>query len=105
MPRSARLVHVLLWAGTASGAISTLSNFQMISSLSVPLSCILAYNTPIRGCSLRDFTNKSCSPDCQRSLAGAQSNIQGSCNLVDVGPDTLLHQAQKGRLVDAPLRV
>ncbi|KND90805.1 hypothetical protein TOPH_04530, partial [Tolypocladium ophioglossoides CBS 100239] len=55
----------------------------------------------IVGCRLRDFTDKSCSFECEHSLAGAQSNIQASGGLVDVGPDTLLHQAQRGILVGA----
>ncbi|KAL3956005.1 hypothetical protein ACCO45_008851 [Purpureocillium lilacinum] len=78
-----RLVDVVFLAGTASGTVFSLSNFQMLSGGSVPLNCILAYNTPIRGCRIRDFTEKTCSEECRDSLNEVQNNVQASRQHVD----------------------
>ncbi|KAJ6439891.1 acyl-CoA dehydrogenase [Purpureocillium lavendulum] len=102
--RPVRLTDVVFLAGAASGTVFTLSNFQMLSSGSVPLGCILAYNTPIRGCRIRDFTEKTCSDECRDSLNEVQSNVQTSCDQISVASGTLLYKAQKGTLTDSLCR-
>ncbi|GJN82410.1 hypothetical protein PLIIFM63780_005950 [Purpureocillium lilacinum] len=99
-----RLVDVVFLAGTASGTVFSLSNFQMLSGGSVPLNCILAYNTPIRGCRIRDFTEKTCSEECRDSLNEVQNNVQASCDLISASEGTLLSKAQKGTLTDSLCR-
>ncbi|KZL85778.1 heterokaryon incompatibility protein [Colletotrichum incanum] len=43
----------------------SLSNFQLITELSVPLGCLLAYNNPIQGCEATDFdSTRTCSARC-----------------------------------------
>ncbi|ODA77066.1 hypothetical protein RJ55_07584 [Drechmeria coniospora] len=99
-----RMVDVLLLAGTASSTTLTLSSFEALSSLSLPLGCIAAYNTPILGCSLGEIRTKVCSRECRESLKSVEIKIQASCTLVSVGLDTLFRQGQNGSLVDALCR-
>ncbi|UNI17210.1 hypothetical protein JDV02_003579 [Purpureocillium takamizusanense] len=99
-----RLVDVIFLAGTASGTVFSLSNFQMLAGGLVPLNCILAYNTPIRGCRIRDFSEKTCPDECRDSLNEVQTNVQASCDLIGAGEGTLLFKAQKGTLTDSLCR-
>ncbi|KAK1951911.1 hypothetical protein LY78DRAFT_542912, partial [Colletotrichum sublineola] len=79
----------------------SLSNFQLITELSVPLGCLLAYNTPISGCQVIDFdSRRTCSAQCTRGLARKQSIIQQACEAVQVQPNTILGQALAGNLVN-----
>ncbi|WYZ39793.1 hypothetical protein EsH8_IV_000134 [Colletotrichum jinshuiense] len=79
----------------------SLSNFQLITELSVPLGCLLAYNDPIQGCEVVDFDNtKSCSATCRRGLTRMQSTLQDACQAIQVQVNSLLGQALLGNLVN-----
>lgn len=85
-------------ASTASAM--SLSNFQVITSSSVPFACILAYNQPISGCTSGDFIQgRSCSALCVRDIQRAQSTLASACAGVNA-PDTVLGQAILGNLVN-----
>ncbi|XP_044718892.1 uncharacterized protein HRG_07457 [Hirsutella rhossiliensis] len=77
----------------------TLSSLETISS--APLTCTLAYNAPIQGCSLGDFSKKTCSRSCLQSIDGIQATIQTICGSTKASQNSLLSRAQKGGLVDA----
>ncbi|KAG5929540.1 hypothetical protein E4U42_005567 [Claviceps africana] len=95
----------LLLGREVSGFYLTLSNFQAVSTLSLPLECIFAYNTPMRGCGVEDFgKDATCSPSCQQGVVRIQTSIQQSCALVSTGERSLLDEAQNGRLVAAICR-
>ncbi|KAF6827129.1 hypothetical protein CMUS01_09134 [Colletotrichum musicola] len=104
-----RLVQLLFLASASSAAtiISigdtslSLSNFQLITQLSVPLGCLLAYNNPIAGCTANDFKEGStCSNSCRRGLSRMQTNLQDACEAVQVQTNTLLGQALAGNLIN-----
>ncbi|KDN71751.1 hypothetical protein CSUB01_02647 [Colletotrichum sublineola] len=71
-PPRGHLAHLVFFASAATAAIISigdsslsLSNFQLITELSVPLGCLLAYNTPISGCQVIDFdSRRTCSAQC-----------------------------------------
>ncbi|GJC96110.1 heterokaryon incompatibility protein [Colletotrichum higginsianum] len=78
----------------------SLSNFQLIAEVSVPLGCLLAYNNPIQGCEATDFASKrTCSTTCTSGLARMQSTLQDACQAVQVQANTILGQALAGNLV------
>ncbi|ATY62425.1 Cation H+ exchanger [Cordyceps militaris] len=76
----ASVVAVAYWATAAESMVLTLSAVEMIASFAVPLSCIFAYNTPLTGCEITDFTSGQCakgeSGECcmQESAATADVN-------------------------------
>lgn len=95
-----QLACIVLTAGYASALSFTLSNFQLISSFSIPLNCIFAYNTPLYHCKISDFTmGNTCSDRCKVSIEKAERNIQASCQSVDASRHTLLYESQKGELL------
>ncbi|KAG5986172.1 hypothetical protein E4U43_005630 [Claviceps pusilla] len=95
----------LLLSRGVSGFYLTLSNFQPVSTLSLPLKCIFAYNTPLQGCVLEDFGHGAfCSSSCQHRVVRIQTSIQKSCAMVSTGTRSLLGEAQNGRLVAAICR-
>ncbi|KAK3379773.1 hypothetical protein B0T24DRAFT_168533 [Lasiosphaeria ovina] len=94
-PRWARL----LFMASAASAMS-LSNFQLITSSTVPISCILAYNTPIRGCSESDFdTERTCSVSCVNGLIKVQQTLQAVCDDTSIPDASVLGQVLQGNLV------
>lgn len=95
------MLTVFTSVSTASFLI-TLSEVEIITAISAPIGCILAYNTPIFACDVQDFTgSNSCSVQCERALEAVQENIQGSCSQIMVPKDSLMYQAQHGNLVKA----
>ncbi|KAK2052859.1 hypothetical protein LY76DRAFT_620323 [Colletotrichum caudatum] len=67
----AQLVFLASLTATTAAIITvgdsslSLSNFQLIADLSVPLGCLLAYNIPISGCGTTDFdSRRTCSVQC-----------------------------------------
>ncbi|KAF9877967.1 hypothetical protein CkaCkLH20_04543 [Colletotrichum karsti] len=102
-----RLVQLLFLASASTATIIsiggtslTLSNFQLITQLSVPLGCLLAYNNPIQGCTANDFASgATCSASCRRGLLRMQDNLKDACQAVQVQTNTLLGQALAGNLV------
>ncbi|KAK0722531.1 hypothetical protein B0T26DRAFT_739744 [Lasiosphaeria miniovina] len=84
---------------SATSAMS-LSNFQLITSSTVPISCILAYNTPIRGCSESDFdTERTCSVACVNGLIKVQQTLQAVCDDTSIPDASVLGQVLQGNLV------
>ncbi|KAL1844525.1 hypothetical protein VTK73DRAFT_2355 [Phialemonium thermophilum] len=91
---------ILAMATTTASAMS-LANFQIIGSSAVPLSCILAYNSPIAACSTADFTSsRTCSAACARDLQRVESRLLAVCDGVAAPSASVLGQALLGRLVD-----
>ena len=89
---------LLVMASTASAF--SLSNFQIISSASVPLGCILAYNSPIPGCTMNDFVRgKGCSAACVNGLTKVQNTLESACYDVNADSGTVLGQVLLGNLV------
>ncbi|KAK2034184.1 hypothetical protein LX32DRAFT_689548 [Colletotrichum zoysiae] len=77
---------------TVGDSSLSLSNFQLIADLSVPLGCLLAYNIPISGCDTADFdSRRTCSVQCTRGLAKKQSTLQQTCQSVQVQSNTAQH--------------
>ncbi|KAF5130414.1 hypothetical protein E5D57_006752 [Metarhizium anisopliae] len=67
--------------------------------MSLPLECAFAYNTPLQGCSMEDFgEGKMCSSTCIDNILAVETKIQDSCALARTGSNSLLDQAQQGRL-------
>ncbi|KAK7445838.1 hypothetical protein Landi51_07765 [Colletotrichum acutatum] len=103
-----RLVELLVLASAATAATISvgstslsLSNFQLITELSVPLGCLLSYNNPIEGCEATDFgSTGTCSQKCRNGLTRMQSNLQDVCQSVQVQVNTILGQALSGNLVN-----
>ncbi|KAK1690003.1 hypothetical protein BDP55DRAFT_628528 [Colletotrichum godetiae] len=103
-----RLVELLVFVSAATattisvGSTSlSLSNFQLITELSVPLGCLLSYNNPIEGCEATDFgSTGTCSQKCRVGLTRMQSNLQDACQSVQVQINTILGQALSGNLVN-----
>ncbi|CAK7216644.1 hypothetical protein SBRCBS47491_002897 [Sporothrix bragantina] len=118
------LTTVLLLAAIAPHAATalSLSNFQLITSSSVPINCLLAYNTQLAGCTISDFTQltsaarqrlrrgvddtNTCSLACQAGISLAQQTIQTVCGASGIsaragtGPATsVLGVALTGNLV------
>ncbi|KAG5950575.1 hypothetical protein E4U53_004825 [Claviceps sorghi] len=95
----------LLLGREVSGFYLTLSDFQAVSTLSLPLECIFAYNMPMRGCGVEDFgKDATCSSLCQQGVVRVQSSIQQSCAMVSTGERSLLDEAKNGHLVAAICR-
>jgi len=93
-----RRAAVLFLAPVAS-AIS-LSNFQLITSSAIPLSCILAYNEPLAGCSVGDFTSgrqlAGCSSSCRTGIRSTQLTLRAACVDVLAPPGSVLGEALLG---------
>lgn len=91
----------LLFLASAASAVS-LSSFKLISSNGLPLACVIAYNTPISGCTNNDFTTgNTCSSTCIEGIETTEALINSACDQVDPGDNTILILAMNGRLVDA----
>ncbi|KAM0477087.1 hypothetical protein ACHAPX_006047 [Trichoderma viride] len=87
--------------GTASGALLTLASFEGLAS-PAPLSCIYAYNAPIRGCTADDFAKgATCSETCVEGLQAVQFTVRSLCAKVSDANNLLLQQIQSGNLVAA----
>lgn len=87
---------------SAASAIS-LSNFQLITSAEVPLSCILAYNSRLAGCSTSDFTQGSdrntCSAACKKALQNVEDTLTSACGGANVPSSSVLGVALSGGLL------
>ncbi len=78
----------------------SLSNFQLITSSSIPLGCILAYNQPLSDCAVADFTQgNSCSAACQTGIQATEQTLQTACENVNASPDSVLEAAILGGLL------
>ncbi|KAK4456342.1 hypothetical protein QBC42DRAFT_69016 [Cladorrhinum samala] len=86
---------------TALSAALSLSDFQLITSSAVPISCILAYNSQISGCVTRDFIRgNTCSSECVRGLQKIQSTLQAACGDASIQSTSVLGQVLLGNLVN-----
>ncbi|PON25246.1 hypothetical protein TGAM01_v205932 [Trichoderma gamsii] len=95
------LANLVFLIGTASGALLTLSSFESLAS-PAPLSCIYAYNAPIRGCIADDFAKgATCSETCVEGLQAVQFTVRSLCAKVSDANNVLLQQIQTGNLVAA----
>ncbi|PTB38131.1 hypothetical protein M441DRAFT_60412 [Trichoderma asperellum CBS 433.97] len=95
------LANLVFLVGTASGALLTLSSFEGLAS-PAPLSCIYAYNAPIRGCTAGDFgKGTTCSESCIEGLQAVQFTVRSLCAKVSSANNPLLKQIQAGNLVAA----
>lgn len=96
-----RWTDLLLLAGVASCSTLSLSSIEPTGD-NLPGLCTLAYETPLRGCRSRDFSDgNTCSVRCRLYIEKAEFNIQATCSGVSAATDSLLHKAQKGQLLDA----
>jgi hypothetical protein len=86
----------LLFAGSTSAL--SLSNLQLISSTSVSIECLTAYNTELVGCSFQDSSSLRCPGACRNSLTRTQANVQRACGDVLAVDGTVLAAAQSGLL-------
>ncbi|KAH6661237.1 hypothetical protein BKA67DRAFT_654362 [Truncatella angustata] len=94
-----RVLGLLALASTASAL--SLANFQLITSNAIPSPCILAYNTPIAGCTTTDFMNgNQCSSLCINGLLEEASLVQAICGGLDVNAQSLLGLTLNNKLLD-----
>ncbi|KAL7904246.1 hypothetical protein GGI35DRAFT_463714 [Trichoderma velutinum] len=94
------LASLVFLAGAASGTFLTLSNFQTLTS-SVSVQCLYAYNLPIRGCSLSDFTGgATCSESCIAGLQAVQFSVRGLCTHINAASNSLLVEVKEGHILD-----
>ncbi|KAM0256024.1 hypothetical protein ACHAQJ_005221 [Trichoderma viride] len=92
--RRPSLANLVFLAGTASGALLTLSNFEGLGS-PASLQCLYAYNTPIRGCIPSDFAKgATCSESCIEGLQAVQFTVRSLCANVNAASNPLLKQIQ-----------
>lgn len=92
---------LVLLASQASAL--SLANFQIITSSSTPLSCLLAYNAQIPACTATDFSAAArgiCSAACVRGLLQTSGNVGQACAGVRAAPNSVLFQAARGGLID-----
>ncbi|KAK1254132.1 hypothetical protein MKX08_008127 [Trichoderma sp. CBMAI-0020] len=95
------LKNLVFLIGTASGALLTLSSFEGLAS-PAPLSCVYAYNAPIRGCTATDFAKgATCSETCVEGLQAVQFTVRSLCAKASAANNVLLQQIQNGNLVAA----
>jgi hypothetical protein len=95
------LANLVFLFGTASGALLTLSSFESLAS-PAPLSCVYAYNAPIRGCTAGDFAKgATCSESCIEGLQAVQFTVRSLCAKVSTAKNPLLQQIQSGNIVAA----
>lgn len=95
------LANLIFLVGTASGALLTLSSFEGLAS-PAPLSCVYAYNAPIRGCTPDDFgKGATCSESCVEGLQAVQFTVRSLCAKVSSANNPLLRQIQTGNIVAA----
>ncbi|KLU93193.1 hypothetical protein MAPG_12130, partial [Magnaporthiopsis poae ATCC 64411] len=88
---STLLAQVVLLMASSVSAL-TLSDFQSIATATVPLGCILIYNTsPLSGCSQTDFTaGMGCASSCVHSLRRVQTTLQVVCSEASVPAGSVL---------------
>ncbi|KAK4195570.1 hypothetical protein QBC40DRAFT_185523 [Triangularia verruculosa] len=86
-------------SSTASSPFLSLSDLQLITSNAIPISCILAYNSPIIGCQISDFRQGNpCSIACRQGIRRKEATLGEICSDVDVPVRTLLGLALQGLL-------
>ncbi|KAL2075756.1 hypothetical protein VTL71DRAFT_699 [Oculimacula yallundae] len=89
-----------LFLALPSALALSLSNFQEITSVTIPAGCLLSYDTKMIECKKRDF-NKGCSDGCVQNLLSIQAYVQEVCSTIQVSPSTLLGIVKNGGIVNA----
>jgi hypothetical protein len=90
---------LLLTAFPAADALS-LANFQQITSILIPLSCQLTYDSQIPSCAVSDFQN-GCSSECEGALTSVAESVSEACSDVTVNSNTLLGIVKNGGILEA----
>jgi hypothetical protein len=78
----------------------SLANFQQITSVLIPRSCTLSYNSQIPTCTADDFNN-GCSRSCKKALQRVAESVTEACAGVILNPNSLLGIVKNGRIIDA----
>ena len=78
----------------------SLANFQEITSILIPISCQLQYDSQIPTCTVSDFEN-GCSISCQSALNSMAARVSNACSDVSVNSNTLLGIVMNGGVVEA----
>jgi hypothetical protein len=95
MRRKAILLTILPLADALS-----LANFQQITSIFIPITCQLAYDSQIPSCQVSDFNN-GCSSLCQSGLISVANGVSEACSDVSVSSSTLLGIVMDGGIIQA----
>ncbi|KAK0736881.1 hypothetical protein B0T21DRAFT_347311 [Apiosordaria backusii] len=84
---------------TSSSPFLSLSDLQLITSSAIPISCILAYNSPMIGCQISDFQRGApCTSQCRQGIRRKEATLGEICSDVNVPVRTLLGLALQGVL-------
>ncbi|KAK4174268.1 hypothetical protein QBC36DRAFT_292605 [Triangularia setosa] len=84
---------------SSSSPFLSLSDLQLITSSAIPISCILAYNSPILNCQISDFQRGSpCTIACRQGIRRKEATLGEICSDIDVPVRTLLGLALQGAL-------
>jgi hypothetical protein len=78
----------------------SLANFQIITSVFIPISCLLEYDSQIPTCTASDFNN-GCSAACVAALNSVAEDVTSACSEVNVSSKTLLGIVMNGGIVQA----
>ncbi|KAF8866735.1 hypothetical protein BDZ45DRAFT_170717 [Acephala macrosclerotiorum] len=97
--RRKHLTSTFLFALPTADALS-LANFQQITSILIPLSCQLTYDSQIPTCTKSDFDD-GCSAGCISALNTVAQNVVDSCASITVNSNTLLGIVKNGGIVAA----
>ncbi|PQE15599.1 hypothetical protein CJF30_00005991 [Rutstroemia sp. NJR-2017a BBW] len=89
------LVYLLQQANALS-----LANFQGVSLGSVPLRCLVEYDSSIDVCTLSDFKN-GCSAACQAALTSKAACVSEACSGATVTATSLLGIIENGGIIGA----
>ncbi|CAL3969273.1 hypothetical protein PZA11_006135 [Diplocarpon coronariae] len=92
--------HLALYFALPTTLAFSLSNFQQISTGSLPVLCRLTYDTQMVGCTMVDFSN-GCSNACTASLLSIQKAVQDICASANVNAQTLLGIVMNGGIIEA----
>jgi hypothetical protein len=90
---------ILLATVPLTSALS-LANFQQITSIFIPITCQLTYDSQIPTCKVSDFEN-GCSSACRSALTSVASDVSDSCSDVSVSSNTLLGIVMNGGIIQA----
>ncbi|KAK0621186.1 hypothetical protein B0T17DRAFT_278988 [Bombardia bombarda] len=91
---------LLSLASMGSAAIS-LKDISPLGATSLPLGCVILYNSQITSCTRAELSARSCSIACTTYLRALQSSLGEICGTSPVDEDSLLGKALSGQLVKA----
>lgn len=79
----------------------SLANFQDITSVLIPVTCLLTYDQQIPQCKVADFKKPGCSQTCKSQLTQLQTAVTTACSNVIVNSNTLLGIIKSGNILGA----